>query len=130
MHRRPGDDDSSTPAAHNRDMSFAHTSETIVEFDRVSKCFGEVLAVDDLTFRVTRSELCGLLVPNGAGKTTTLRMIAGMQRTTRGAARLFGGHVVPSMPELARVGTMIDQAAFVPTVSGRENLRWWGCATG
>ncbi|HEY1739674.1 MAG TPA: ABC transporter ATP-binding protein [Acidimicrobiia bacterium] len=104
--------------------------DAVVEIDRISKAFGEVHAVDDVTFTVTRGEICGLLGPNGAGKTTTLRMLMGLERPTRGEARLFGTRVVPSTPQLARVGAMIEQAAFVPHASGRENLQWWWEAGG
>ncbi|HEY3833264.1 MAG TPA: ABC transporter ATP-binding protein [Acidimicrobiia bacterium] len=100
-------------------------AEAVVEIDRISKTFGEVHAVDDVTFTVTRGEICGLLGPNGAGKTTTLRMLVGLERPSRGEARLFGSRVLPSAPQLARVGALVEQAAFVPHASGRENLRWW-----
>jgi ABC-2 type transport system ATP-binding protein len=105
-------------------------AEAVVEIDGISKSYGEVLAVDDVTFTVARGEICGLLGPNGAGKTTTLRILVGLQRPSRGQARLFGQPVVASAPELARVGAMIEQAAFVPHASGRDNLRWWWEAAG
>jgi ABC-2 type transport system ATP-binding protein len=97
----------------------------VVEIDAISKEYGEVRAVDDLTFEVAAGEICGLLGPNGAGKTTTLRILTGLQRASRGEARLFGHRVKASMPDLARVGVLIEQAAFVPHASGRDNLRWW-----
>ena len=73
--------------------------------------------------------MCGLLGPNGAGKTTTLRILMGLERPTRGSVQLFGRHVSPSCAELGRVGAMVEQAAFVPHLSGMANLRlWWEAA--
>jgi ABC-2 type transport system ATP-binding protein len=67
-----------------------------------------------------------MLGPNGAGKTTTLRMLVGLIRPTGGDATLFGELVRPGLPSLARVGTLIEGAAFVPHLRGITNLRlWW-----
>ena len=83
----------------------------------------DVLAVDDLSFAVSEGQVCGLLGPNGAGKTTTLRILVGLVRPTAGEARLFGKVVAPGDPVLDRVGVLIEQAAFVPYLSGTTNLR-------
>jgi ABC-2 type transport system ATP-binding protein len=89
----------------------------------------EVLAVDDLAFTVDAGDVCGMLGPNGAGKTTTLRMLLGLIRPTSGDAALFDTTVRPGLPELARVGSLIEGAAFVPHLSGMTNLRlWWESA--
>jgi ABC-2 type transport system ATP-binding protein len=90
---------------------------------------GEVLAVDDLTFGVASGQVCGMLGPNGAGKTTTLRVLLGLVRPTSGSVSIFGTRITPSARVLARVGTVIEQAAFVPYLSGMRNLRlWWESA--
>jgi ABC-2 type transport system ATP-binding protein len=87
---------------------------------------GGVRAVDGLDFRVRPGEVCGLLGPNGAGKTTTLRMLVGLVRPSSGTARVLGVTMTPSNAVLARVGTMIEHAQFVPYLSGLANLRlWW-----
>jgi ABC-2 type transport system ATP-binding protein len=92
----------------------------------LSKRFSaQVLAVDDLSFTVEPGQVVGLLGPNGAGKTTCLRMLLGLVRPTAGEARLFGTIVRPGTPELRRVGTLIETAAFVPHLSGMRNLRMW-----
>jgi ABC-2 type transport system ATP-binding protein len=104
-------------------------SDTVISVDGLWKEFGAVRAVEDFSFTVRRGEVCGLLGPNGAGKTTTLRILMGLERATRGGVRLFGRPVRPSCPELARVGAMVEQAAFVPHLTGRTNLRlWWEAA--
>jgi ABC-2 type transport system ATP-binding protein len=94
-----------------------------IEVLGLSKGFGEVLAVDDLTFTVGHGEVCGLLGPNGAGKTTTLRVLVGLLRPGAGTARLLGTTMTASNPVLARVGTMIEHAQFVPFLSGMRNLQ-------
>jgi ABC-2 type transport system ATP-binding protein len=105
-------------------------SDVIVEVEEVSKSFGEVKAVEDLTFRVERGQVYGLLGPNGAGKSTTLRVIMGLERPTGGVARLFGTVVHPGCAEFTRVGAIVEQAAFVPHLSGMRNLRLWWNAGG
>jgi ABC-2 type transport system ATP-binding protein len=98
----------------------------IVAVERLSKRFGPVAAVEDFSFSVARGEVCGLLGPNGAGKTTTLRVLMGLEFATAGAVRLFGDPVRPSGAQLRRVGALVEQAAFVPQLSGLANLRlWW-----
>jgi ABC-2 type transport system ATP-binding protein len=101
-------------------------SEPVVVVDGLCKQFGDVTAVEDLSFSVRRGEVCGLLGPNGAGKTTTLRVLMGLERPSRGVARLFDRDVRPSASVLDRVGAMVEAAAFVPHLSGLRNLRlWW-----
>jgi ABC-2 type transport system ATP-binding protein len=101
-------------------------TDLIVEVAGLWKTFGDVSAVEDLSFTVQRGQVYGLLGPNGAGKTTTLRVLMGLERGTRGYTSLFGERVTPSSPQLARVGAMVEQAAFVPHLSGMRNLRlWW-----
>lgn len=101
--------------------------ETVMAVRGLSKRFGKgVLAVDDLTVSVQRGEVCGLLGPNGAGKTTTLRMLLGLVMPTAGEMELFGERVVPSGDVFRRVGALVEQAAFVPYLSGLMNLRlYW-----
>jgi ABC-2 type transport system ATP-binding protein len=101
-------------------------TEAVVAVDGLWKGFGNVQAVEDLTFAVEPGQVYGLLGPNGAGKTTTLRVLMGLERPSRGTTRLFGTHVTPGCNELVRVGAMVEQAAFVPHLSGMRNLRlWW-----
>jgi ABC-2 type transport system ATP-binding protein len=105
-------------------------NDVIVEVEDVSKSFGEVTAVEDFSFRVERGQVYGLLGPNGAGKSTTLRMIMGLERPNRGVTRLFGEEVTPSCAQLGRVGAIVEQAAFVPHLSGMRNLQLWWTAGG
>ncbi len=101
-------------------------SDPVVAVRALTKRYGRVQAVAGLDFAVEQGQVCGLLGPNGAGKTTALRMIVGLIAPTAGEAQLFGRRVRPGARELARVGTMIEHAAFVPHLSGIRNLRlWW-----
>ena len=105
-------------------------TDAIVSVDRLWKHFGAVSAVEDLSFSVERGQVYGLLGPNGAGKTTTLRVLMGLERPSSGATRLFGTKVTPGCRELFRVGAMVEQAEFVPHLSGMRNLRLWWEASG
>ena len=87
----------------------------------LTKRYGSVAAVADLSFEVQAGEVVGFLGPNGAGKTTTLRMLAGLVRPTSGSCRVLDGSV-PG-PGLREVGTMIEEPTFYPYLSGRSNLR-------
>ncbi|MGB8860921.1 MAG: ATP-binding cassette domain-containing protein, partial [Ilumatobacteraceae bacterium] len=105
--------------------------ELVVEVDGLAKHFGAVVAVDDLTFSVERGQVYGLLGPNGAGKSTTLRMLMGLQQPTKGTASLFGEPVSAGCHQLTNVGVIIEQACFVPHLSGMRNLRlFWEAGGG
>lgn len=62
----------------------------VVTLDRVTRTFGEVTALDDVTIDLGAGELIGMLGPNGAGKSTLLGLVAGLRRPTRGTVRIFG----------------------------------------
>jgi ABC-2 type transport system ATP-binding protein len=101
-------------------------AESVVVVETLTKRFGEVTAVDELSFSVERGQVYGLLGPNGAGKTTALRVLMGLERPSSGSTHLFGTAVTPGCEELFRVGAMIEEAAFVPNLSGMTNLKlWW-----
>jgi ABC-2 type transport system ATP-binding protein len=109
-----------------RESTVELMAEEVVVVETLSKRFGEVTAVDELSFTVERGQVYGLLGPNGAGKTTALRVLMGLERPSGGSARLFGTTVSPGSDELFRVGAMIEEAAFVPNLSGMTNLKlWW-----
>ena len=66
------------------------STEHSIEVDRLTKRFGDVTAVDNLSFTVAPGEILGLLGPNGAGKTTTIQLLLGLTTPTSGAARVLG----------------------------------------
>lgn len=94
--------------------------------DALRKQFGSVVAVRDLTLRVPKGGVFGLLGPNGSGKTTTIGMLLGLVRPTAGSIRLFGNDVgATHLAALRRIGAMVESPAFYPDLSGRDNLRFF-----
>lgn len=94
----------------------------MIEVRGLTKRYGEVLAVDDLTFSVRPGEVTGFLGPNGAGKSTTMRMILGLDAPTSGTATVGGRpcreHPVP----LRAVGALLDAGAVLPSRSAYHHL--------
>src|SRR6266542_2707188 len=96
---------------------------TDVSVRGLTKHFGAVRAVQDLTFEVPAGQVTGFLGPNGAGKTTTLRTVLGLVRPTAGEA-LIGGKRYAELPRPRRVvGAMLEASGFYPGRRGREYLR-------
>jgi ABC-2 type transport system ATP-binding protein len=97
-------------------------TDTIVRTDRLTKRYGDRLAVDAVSLTVRQGEVYGFLGPNGAGKTTTLRMLLGLVHPTGGRATVLGEP--PGTPSVvARVGALVEGPGFYPYLSGRDNLR-------
>ena len=95
-------------------------TRTTIEFQNLTKTFGAVRAVTDLSFTVEPGRVTGFLGPNGAGKTTSLRMLLGLVRPTSGSAT-FGGTAYRDLPRpLATVGTALEASSFSP---GRTQSR-------
>ena len=100
----------------------------VVEAESLTKRFGEVSAVTDLSFALEAGTITGFLGPNGAGKTTTLRMILGLAEPTSGRARVFD-HPYAELPRAARrIGAVLEATDFYPGRSGRDHLRMLGQA--
>jgi ABC-2 type transport system ATP-binding protein len=94
-----------------------------VEIRDLSKRFGRVEAVKDLTFDIDAGRVTGFLGPNGAGKSTTLRALLGLVRPTAGTAT-FDGHLYEDLERPStRVGAVLEDAAFHPGRTGRNHLR-------
>ena len=104
------------------------TGEQVIAVEHLSKRFGRVLAVDDLTFRLKRGTVTGFLGPNGAGKTTTLRMLLGLTRPTSGTALVFGLPYQEIPNPACRVGAVLEATDFHPGRSGRDHLLMLACA--
>jgi len=105
-------------------------SATAIEIDGLSKRFGSVEAVTDLSFTVAPGRVTGFLGPNGAGKSTTLRMLLGLIHSDRGTAT-FGGRRFEQLDRPSdHVGAVLEHAGFHPGRSGRNHLRVLAAAGG
>jgi ABC-type multidrug transport system ATPase subunit len=82
--------------------------------------------VRDLSLRIPRGGVFGLLGPNGSGKTTTIGLLLGLVAPTSGSIRLFGSDIRKShQASLHRIGAMVESPAFYPDLSGRANLKFF-----
>jgi ABC-2 type transport system ATP-binding protein len=96
---------------------------TIIQAHGLTKNYGSVRAVDDLSFSVDRGSVTGFLGPNGAGKTTTLRMLLGLVAPDAGTATI-DGRVYADLPEpLHLVGAVLEASSFHPGRTARNHLR-------
>jgi ABC-2 type transport system ATP-binding protein len=100
-----------------------------VEVRGLSKSFGQVQAVSDLSFTVEPGSVTGFLGPNGAGKTTTLRMLLGLIQPDSGTATFDGAPYTALTAPLRTVGAVLE-TAFHPARSGRNHLRVYCRAAG
>ena len=105
-------------------------SGPVIEIDALTKNFGSVTAVDDLSFRVEPGVVTGFLGPNGAGKTTTLRTLLGLVRPTSGTATFDGRRYAQLEQPLTMVGTALEASSFHPGRTGRDHLRTAALAAG
>jgi ABC-2 type transport system ATP-binding protein len=101
-----------------------------LEISRLSKQFGAVRAVDDLTFSVAPGVVTGFLGPNGAGKTTTLRCLLGLVEPSAGHAWVGGRPYRELENPLQTVGAALEAASFHPGRSARDHLRFLAQAGG
>ncbi len=99
----------------------------MIRAQNLSKSFGTLRAVDNVSFEIQKGELFGLLGPNGAGKTTTLSMICGLLRPDSGRV-VLDGIDIQEFPLKARrrLGIVPQEIALYEDLSASENLRFWG----
>ena len=95
-----------------------------IEVVGLRKSYGDLAAVDDVSFTVATGEFFGILGPNGAGKTTTLEMVEGLRRPDAGEVRLLGEPTWPRNPRLLpRIGVQLQASAFFERLTAREQIR-------
>ena len=107
----------------------AAMQDKVFELDGVSRTFGALKAVDDLTLSLGKGEVTGFLGTNGAGKTTTIKMLIGLIRPSSGTVRLFGGDPTVASTR-ARIGYMPEMAYYYPYLNVRELLAFYGGVCG
>ncbi len=103
----------------------------MIEVDALHKQYGELTAVDEVSFTAEGGAIFGLLGPNGAGKTTTISCISGLLKPTSGRVRILGHDVVTDGIRAKKaLGVVPQEIALYEEVSAVENLRYWGGAYG
>lgn len=106
------------------DITSAYGDTIVISTQRLTKAFGNLVAVNDLNLQVMRGDVFGFLGPNGSGKTTTIRMLLGLIHPTAGRAVLFGMDNAYQLPSiLQRIGAIVETPTFYPYLSGIDNLR-------
>jgi ABC-2 type transport system ATP-binding protein len=84
----------------------------VIEVDRVTKRFGKVTALDDVSFTIEENRITGLLGRNGAGKTTLMQLVTGQDFTTEGAIRVFGQSPVENADVLQRISFIKESQRY------------------
>lgn len=97
----------------------------------ITKIYGGIKRVDDVSLSVRKGEIYGLIGRNGAGKTTLIRMILGIAAPSSGSVELFGEVAPKALAEVRRrTGALIEQPAFYPRLSAEGNLKAYCLAVG
>ena len=95
----------------------------VIEARALTKHFGNLVAVDHLSFTLPQGTVVGFLGPNGAGKSTTLRMLLGLVAPTAGTATVEGRPYCDLPEPLHTVGALLDSSGFHPGRTARDHLR-------
>ena len=99
----------------------------MIRIEDLHKRFGDVVAVDGISFEAPDGQVTGLLGPNGAGKTTTLRMLYGLMRPDGGRIEVDGAEVsADPQAAQAKMGILPDSRGLYPRLTPREHLRYFG----
>lgn len=97
--------------------------ENVIEVNELTKVFGDLVAVDHISFTVKRGEIFGLLGPNGAGKSTTIKMLTTLLRPTSGSAKICGYDVVKERDKVRScLGIVFQDRSVDRYLTGRQNL--------
>lgn len=95
--------------------------EKVLELQSLSKNYGRIKAVNQLSFEVDKGSVFGILGPNGSGKTTTLGMLLGVTKSNSGQFSWFGG--VSQQASKRRIGSLLETPNFYPYMTARQNLK-------
>jgi gliding motility-associated transport system ATP-binding protein len=97
----------------------------MIEAKKLTKYYGQIAAIEDVTFQIGKGEIVGFLGPNGAGKTTTMRILTGFSPATRGTAKIAGFHIDDDPIEVKRrVGYMPESVPFYGEMLVESFLRY------
>jgi len=99
----------------------------VIDVDHLSRSFGDLVAVDDVSLQVRRGAIFGLLGPNGSGKSTIIRMLCGVLEPTQGTATVLGHDTAREAEAIKRrIGYMSQSFSLYTDLSVRENLEFYG----
>src|SRR6202789_1759338 len=99
----------------------------VIRAEGLTRNFGAVRALDDLTLDVPAGSVFGFLGPNGAGKTTTIRLLLGLIEPTSGSAEVLGFDTRTQGAEIrARSGALLEHSGLYERLSAEDNLRFYG----
>jgi ABC-2 type transport system ATP-binding protein len=108
-----------------KSSDFVVRHRLVIEVEHLTKDYGTVVAVQDVSFQVGKGEIVGFLGPNGAGKSTTLRILAGFLGATAGSVRIAGFDILEdSLAARERIGYMPEAAPLYPEMRVGEYLRF------
>ncbi len=95
----------------------------MLEVRNLTKRYGDIVAVRDVSFSAAQGQILGFLGPNGAGKTTTMRILTGFQPATSGTAKVAGFDVFTESAEVRRrIGYLPENVVLYDNLSGTETL--------
>src|SRR5664279_1271899 len=98
----------------------------VIQVSRVRKTYGQLVAVDEVSFEVNEGEIFGLIGPNGAGKTTTMECIEGLRSTDRGSISVLGLDPIRDVYQLQnRIGVQLQQAQLQKRIKVWEAVNLW-----
>jgi ABC-2 type transport system ATP-binding protein len=102
-------------------------NDSAIEINHLKKVFGDLAAVDDISFSVKKGEIFGLLGPNGAGKSTIIRMLCTLSRPTEGSATVAGYDIVKEDGKVREhIGLVSEKMIMYDQLTARENLKLFG----
>ncbi len=107
----------------SQETSTSNDADAVVTVTGLTKRYGGLAAVDDISFSLRPGTVTGFLGPNGAGKTTTLRLLLGLAEPTTGTALVFGRRYAQLDQPSRLVGAVLESGDFHPGRSGRDHLR-------
>src|SRR6266851_2712165 len=103
------------------------SADTMIECDKLTKRFGQVTAVDHVTFKVEKSSIFGFLGPNGSGKSTVIRMLCGLLEPSDGIGRIAGFDVATQTEQIkSMIGYMSQKFSLYDELTVYENLMFYG----
>jgi ABC-2 type transport system ATP-binding protein len=103
---------------------------TAITADGLTRKFGDLTAVDDMTFHIASGGVVGFVGPNGSGKSTTIRVLLGLIKATSGTGTVLGEPIEHPERFAHRVGALIENPTFIGSLSARDNLRNLAALTG